>query len=328
MLKINYFKGFIMKKYKKLFLWTPIVAIAPLFAAASCSKNAETKKTQPLTKLELPIIRKHKDNPNTDGQKDGKNKSSLIFGRMDGAKNINKKIKNKKLEGLKLLHPQLLIRQFEFLIEKNMIVSSIIRVTDWFEQLSIMFPNDNVIKKNKDLVLKVRKEIIDTESSWKNSEDSERLTEQFGNIYETDLKLLFYKYDYEILKRYLEENHPSFKDSLEDVNKKLTSNPEYSDYEKAIDQILKLISSDIDLVKFPFPKTIYIEKQTEASFFNEIFEDFYKRLKSDFKEKPDLIKQINEVYNSINGDWSLSNVKMALTKLIKLQSQVGKNTQQ
>ncbi|WP_148664013.1 hypothetical protein [Mycoplasmopsis bovigenitalium] len=317
-----------MKKYKKLFLWTPIVAIAPLFAAASCSKNAETKKTQPLTKLELPIIRKHKDNPNTDGQKDGKNKSSLIFGRMDGAKNINKKIKNKKLEGLKLLHPQLLIRQFEFLIEKNMIVSSIIRVTDWFEQLSIMFPNDNVIKKNKDLVLKVRKEIIDTESSWKNSEDSERLTEQFGNIYETDLKLLFYKYDYEILKRYLEENHPSFKDSLEDVNKKLTSNPEYSDYEKAIDQILKLISSDIDLVKFPFPKTIYIEKQTEASFFNEIFEDFYKRLKSDFKEKPDLIKQINEVYNSINGDWSLSNVKMALTKLIKLQSQVGKNTQQ
>lgn len=317
-----------MKKYNKLFLLTPIVAVAPLFAAASCSKNVGTKKTQPLTKLELPIIRKHKDNPNTDGQKDEKNKSSLIFGRMDEAKNINKKIKNKKLEGLKLLHPQLLIRQFEFLIEKNMIVSSIIRVTDWFEQLSIMFPNDNVIKKNKDLVLKVRKEIIDTESSWKNSEDSERLTEQFGNIYETDLKLLFYKYDYEILKRYLEENHPSFKDSLEDVNKKLTSNHKYSDYEKAIDQILKLVSSDIDLVKFPFPKTIYIEKQTEASFFNEIFEDFYKRLKSDFKEKPDLIKQIDEVYNSIKGDWSLGNVKMALTKLIKLQSQVEKNTQQ
>ncbi|VEU60417.1 Uncharacterised protein [Mycoplasmopsis bovigenitalium] len=317
-----------MKKYEKLFLLTPIVAIAPVFAAASCSKNVETKKTQPLTKLELPIIRKHKDNPNVDRQKDEKSKSSIIFGWMGEAKNINKKIKIKKLEGLKLLHPQLLIRRFEFLIEKNMIVSSIIRVTDWFEQLSIMFPNDNVIKKNKELVLKIKKEIIDTESSWKNSEDSERLTEQFGNIYETDLKLLFYKYDYEILKKYLEENHPSFKDSLEDINKKLTSNPKYSNYENAIDQILKLVSSNIDLVKFPFPKTSYIEKQTETSFFNGIFKDFYKRLKSEFVEQVDFIKEIDEVYNFINGDWSLGNVKIALTKLIKLHSQVRKNTQQ
>ncbi|ENY69253.1 Hypothetical protein, predicted lipoprotein [Mycoplasmopsis bovigenitalium 51080] len=317
-----------MKKYKKLFLLTPIVAIAPVFAAASCSKNVETKKTQPLTKLEPAIIRKHENNPNTDERKDDKSKSSLIFKQISEAKNINKKIKSKKLLGLKLLHPQLLIRQFEFLIEKNMIVSSIIRVTDWFERLSIMFPKDNVIKKKKELVLKIKKEIIDTESSWKNSEDSEKLTEQFGDIYETDLKLLFYKYDYELLKRYVEENHPGFKDSLEDIDKKLTSNPKYSDYEKAIDQILKLVSSDIDLVKFPFPKTSYIEKQTEASFFNGIFKDFYKRLKSEFEKQADLIKQIDEVYNSINGDWSLGNIKIALTKLIKLHSQVRKNTQQ
>lgn len=317
-----------MKKYKHLFLLTSIATVAPIFAAASCSKNVKAKKTQPLTKLKSPIIRKNEVNPDAGEQKDKNNKSSLIFWQMGEAKNINKKIKNKKLAGLKLLHPQLLIRQFEFLIEKNMIVSSIIRVTNWFEQLSVMFPNDNIIQKNKELVLKIKKEIIETESSWKNSEDSEKLTEQFGNIYETDLKLLFYKYDYEILKRYLEENNPDFKDGLEDINKTLTSNPIYSDYEKAIDQILKLVSSDIDLVKFPFPKTSYIEKQTEASFFNGVFKDFYKRLKSEFEKQADLIKQIDEVYNSINGDWSLGNVKMALSKLIKIHSQVRKNTQQ
>lgn len=314
-----------MKKYKHLLLLAPIGVIAPIFVAASCSKNVETKKTLPLTKL-VPPIKKDKDNPGNDiKQKDDKNKKTLMLKQISEAKNLNKKIKNTQRENLKKLDLKELAKKSRFLIEKDITVSAIVRITDWFEQLSTMFPNDNDIQKNKQTVLKLKKEIIEKEVSWKTIEDTETLTGEFLTIYETVLKPLFYKYDYEILKKYLEKNHSKFNDDIKGIDMKLKENSEFGE---AIDQILRLVLSGIDFVKFPFPKTRYIEEQTEASFFNRFFEVFYETLKSEIEENSDLIKQIDEVYNSISSDRSLDNIKIALNKLTKIQSQARKKTQQ